>query len=208
MTRVDGPEPGRVQLALDGRWLEFPVHDDVDVRRWSRRLVDEALAAREVTAPKAQRKAYADMYAQLLAVLRSTADEPDMKLMSAYCYVPDTDLLYAALVKLVALALPLDSTIDDAVSSLVTAPAARYGEERITELETAGGRCVRIQQLLLDDAGGADSGVTSSLSYVWATEEDSVFLVLVTTFASPVEGALHEEALDELAATLTKGAGV
>ena len=65
-----------------------------------------------------------------------------------------------------------------------------------------------MQQLVLDPETGGDSGVTSSLVYLWPIQQDGVFLVLACTFASPVEGGLHEPAMDELASTLTKGAQV
>ncbi len=200
--------PDEVRLETDGRWLVLPIHENVDIDVWARGLVKEALRAREVQLVKGARKVYADMYAELLTGLRATAEEPDLKLMMAYCYVPDSNLLYAAMAKMVIIVLPELSTLDDAVASLVAPAGANYGDARIEELTTASGPCVRVQQLLLDPETGGDSGVTSSLAYLWKTQQDGVFLVLACTFASPVEGALHEPAMDELASTLRKGARV
>lgn len=206
MSRAPEPSgPRDVQLEIDARWWELPVHDEVDEPGWSRDLVDDALAARGMTERPERRQVYADMYSQLLASLRSTADDPDLRLITAYCYLPDADLLYAALARLAALVLPTGSTLDDAVATLVASADDRYGDERVSEMETASGPCLRIAQLLLDPATGGDSGVTSSIAYLWPTGDDGVFLVLACTFASPVEGALHEEALDELAASLVRG---
>jgi hypothetical protein len=136
-----------------------------------------------------------------------TGDDPDLKIILAYCYVPDEDLLYAALAKMAVLVLPEQATLDDAVSSLVASSGDSYGEARIEEMATASGPCVRVRQLLLDPETGGESGVTSSAAYLWPTQQNGVFLALACTFASPVEG-LHEQALDEFAATLTKGAQV
>ncbi len=200
--------PDEVRFELDGRWLVLPIHENVDIDVWARGLVTEALRAREVQVVKGARKVYADMYAELLTGLRATAEEPDLKLMMAYCYVPDSNLLYAAMAKMVIIVLPEQSTLDDAVASLVAPADASYGDARIEELTTASGPCIRVQQLLLDPETGGDSGVTSSLAYLWPTQQDGVFLVLACTFASPVEGGLHEQAMDELASTLRKGAQV
>lgn len=202
------PAERDVRLEIDARWLELQINEDVRVDRWARTLVDDALAARQVSEPKAKRRIYADMYEQLLGVLRASADEPDMRLMTAYCYVPDNDLLYAAMAKLVALALPPGATLDDAVASVIAPVEDRYGDALVTEMDTASGPCVRVQQLMLDPERGGESGVTSSLAYLWPTQADAVFLVLAATFASPIDGGLHEQALDELAATLVKGTHV
>lgn len=207
-SRENEVAPDGVRLDIDGRWLELPIHEDVDVDFWARDLVDEALRAREVEAVKGKRRAYADMFTELLAVERAAADEPDFKLISVYCYVPDEELLYTAVARLAALVLPEGSSLDDAVAAAIAPADLRYGNESVSELATASGPCIRVQQLVLDPETGGDSGVTSSLVYLWPIRQDGVFLVLACTFASPVEGGLHEPAMDELASTLTKGAQV
>lgn len=171
------------------------------VQRWATELVDQALAVRQVSPPAGVRAVYADMYASLLGQVRDDADAPDLVLVAAWFYVPDQELLYAAGVKLMALVLAEEATLDDAVAALVVPADQRYGEALVTELATRTGPCLRVQQLVLDAAAaGGDSGVSSTLGHLWPLAEPGTFLVLMTTFASAVEGGLHEEAVDDFAA--------
>lgn len=202
MSEPAATAPTTVQLELGRSWVEAPVHEDVGADVWGRQMISEALAARG-SYPSAERQAvYAAMYADLLRMLREGADYDDMKLVSAYFYVPDEDLFYSAMVKLVALALPPGSTLDDAVQAVVAAPEERYGEAIVSELETASGPCLRVQQLVLEPQAGGDSGVLSCLLYVWPPAQDGVVLTLACSFGTPVDGALYEAALDGFAASL------
>jgi hypothetical protein len=163
-SRENGVAPDGVRLDIDGRWLELPIHEDVDVDVWARDLVDDALRAREVEAVKGKRRAYADMFTELLAVERAAADEPDFQLISVYCYVPDAELFYTAMARLAALVLPEGSSLDDAVGAVVAPADRRYGSELVGGLDTASGPCIRVQQLVLDPETGGDSGSLRRLS--------------------------------------------
>lgn len=207
-----------VQLALDKRWLEFPVYGQVPAS-WATDLVNGALRDRGVKESRRRREVLYDMYAQLLQVLRDEArevehhleadDQPGLRLLSAYVYCPTDSLVYAADARLYAIELPPgQETLDAAIGHFVLPEQARFGPAAVSELDTASGTCARVAQLALDAQTGGDSGVASVVSYLWPTARAGVFLLLTARFGTPVEGAAHEATLDELARSLTTGAAL
>jgi hypothetical protein len=72
----------------------------------------------------------------------------------------------------------------------------------VTELSSAAGDAVRVQQLRLVEEQDGEPSVQTSVVYVWPGPEPDTALTLTAWFDSPVEAELSREILDALAASV------
>lgn len=191
-----------LSVQLDSRWIELPVRLAVDAGQWAAAAVDEALGARELTERSAVRHLYVQTYAALLDQLRGRADAPGSQLGAAWALVADADLLPVVVVEATLHLLEEGVSLYGFVERLVAAPADRFAPPDVTELETAAGTAVRVQQLRVVEEGAAEATVQSSVVHIWPGPEPDTVLMLTAWFDSPVEAELSREPLDALAASL------
>jgi hypothetical protein len=191
-----------MSVALDSRWIELPVRDAVDSGDWAAGAVDEALALRGLAEPAGVRHLYVQTYAALVDQLRARADVPGSQLGAAWALVADADLLPVTVVEATLHLLDEGSSLDRFVERAIAAPQQRFAHPDVTELSTAAGDAIRVQQLRVVDEAGDDPTVQTSVMHVWRGPEPDTVLTLTAWFDSPVEAELSRERLDALAASL------
>lgn len=196
-----------LSVALDPRWIELPVRDAVDSGEWAARAVDEALALRGLDEPRGVRHLYVQTYAALVDALRARADVPGSQIGAAWALVADADLLPLTVVEAALHLLDEGDTLDGFVEQAVAAPADRFAPADVSELSTAAGTALRVQQLRVVDEPGTDPTVQTSVAMVWPGPEADTALTLTAWFDSPMEAELSREVLDALAASLQMDTG-
>lgn len=199
---MSGARSAALSVALDTRWIELPVREAVDSGEWAARAVDEALALRELREPAGVRHLYVQTYAALVDALRARTDVPGSQVGAAWALVAEADLLPVTVVEAALHLLEDGSTLDGFVEQAIAAPQDRFAPPDVTELSTAAGDALRVQQLRVVDEGGAEPTVQTSVVHVWPGPEPDTALTLTAWFDSPVEAELSRELLDALAASL------
>jgi hypothetical protein len=191
-----------MSVALDSRWIELPVRNTVDSGEWATRAVDEALALRALVEPEAVRQLYVQTYAALVDQLRARADAPGSQVGAAWALLAEGDLLPVTVVEAALHLLDEGSSLDRLVEQAIAAPQQRFAPPDVSELSTAAGDAIRVQQLRVVDEAGDDPTVQTSVMHVWPGPEPGTVLTLTAWFDSPVEAELSREPLDALAASL------
>lgn len=196
-----------MSVALDNRWIELPVRDSVDSGEWAARAVEQALAERRLTEPAGVRHLYVQTYAALVDQLRARADVPGAQVGAAWALVADADLLPVTVVEAALHLLDEGGTLDAFVEQAIAAPQDRFAAPDVTELGTAAGTAVRVQQLRVVHEPAGEPTVQTSVVHVWPGPAPDTALTLTAWFDSPVEAELSRDVLDALAASLRMGTG-
>lgn len=201
MTSNERDGGAEIRVALDERWVEFPVRDRVGALSWAAQTTDDVLAARGISGPPELLNLCRTAWTRGLEDLRRRADTGDSVIFTAFGFVPLDEVLPVVVVETFA-ASHGDDTLDRFVEDLVLPEYQRFGPPDVSELSTAAGDAVRLRQLVIDDSG-AEPTVQTSLAYVWPGPQEGTVLLLSALFASPVEAELCTEPVDSLARSLT-----
>lgn len=191
-----------LSVALNQRWVELPVREAVASGEWAARVVDELLALRGLREPAAVRHLYVQTWAALVDQLRGRADVPGSQVGAAWGLVADADLLPVTVVEAALHLLDEGGTLDGFVEQAIAAPQDRFAPPDVSELSTAAGTAVRVQQLRVVEERGAGSTVQTSVVHVWPGPDPDTALTFTAWFDSPVEAELSREVVDALAASL------
>jgi hypothetical protein len=196
-----GPSAGQLRVALDQRWIEFPVQAGVDVDTWAAQTTDAVLTARGIDPRPELRDLCRIGWARGLEDLRSRADADDSAIVGAFAFVPLDEVLPVVVVEAFA-ALLGENSLDQFVESLIAPEHQRFGPPDVTDISTNAGDAVRLRQLLIDETG-PEPTVQTSLGFVWPGPQTGTVIVLSALFGSPVEAELCNQPVDDLARSLT-----
>jgi hypothetical protein len=191
-----------MSVSLTPRWIELPVREDVDSGTWASGAVETELGHRELVESAAVRHLYVQSYAALVDQLRARADGPGWQIGAAWALVADADLLPVTVVEAALHLMEDGCSLDGFVEQAIAAPQSRFAPPDVTELSSAAGDAVRVQQLRLVEEQDGEPSVQTSVVYVWPGPEPDTALTLTAWFDSPVEAELSREILDALAASV------
>jgi hypothetical protein len=191
-----------MSVRLTSRWIELPVRGSVDSGEWASGAVETALALRELVERAAVRQLYVQSLAALVDQLRARADGPGWQIGAAWALVADADLLPVTVVEAALHLMDGGTSLDGFVEQAVAAPELRFAAPELTELSTATGSAIRLQQLRVVGEHEAEPSVQTSVVYFWPGPAPDTALTLSAWFDSPVEAELSREVLDALAASV------
>ena len=196
-------EPARLQVMLDPRWIELPIATPVEAGEWAAEAVADALAIRGIVEPAPVLHLYVQTYAATLDSLRERAATLEgTQLVGAYALVGQDELLADTVAELAHLPIEADR-FEDVVDSVVVPAEQRFAEPDISELDTANGTAVRLQQLrIVDEGEGREPSVQASVVYLWPGQTPDRAVVLSAWFGSPLDADTTRPAVDQLAASL------
>lgn len=198
--------PARLQVALDPRWIELPVYEPVEAGEWAAAAVADALAVRGIVEDPRVVHLYVQTYAATLDGLRERAASVEgVVLAGAYALVGQDELLADTVAELAYVSLEGFDRFDDFVDSCVVPAVQRFAEPDVTELDTAFGAAVRVQQLrIVDEGEGQEPSLQTSVVYLWPGAAPGRAVALSAWFGSPVDAETTRPVVDQLAASLRK----
>ena len=201
-------EPARLQVLLDPRWIELPVTSPVEAGDWAAGAVAEALAVRGIVEPARVVDLYVQTYAATLDGLRARAlEHDDVTLAGAYALVGQDELLADTVVELAYLPITGDR-FEDFVDSFVVPADQRFSAPDVSELDTAFGTAVRLEQLrIVAEGEGREPSLHTSVAYLWPGQAAGRAVVMSAWFGSPVDAETTRPVVDQLAASLREAPG-
>ena len=195
-----------VSIRLDPRWIDIPVRDDSDLWTWASAAVEDGLRIRGLSEPPHIKRAFIQGFIELAQKARQYAVGMGGETMAAYILAPRQDMLPVTTVKLESALRVPDTTLERAAEEVVLPEAARFGDPILQEMETANGPAVKLKQFAIvddDSQDGSEQQVHTVLVYLWLGPTPDLLVFVRAWFASPVEAELAEEALDELASSIS-----
>lgn len=198
-------DPVRLQVLLDPRWIELPLHEPVEAGEWAAAAVADALAVRGIVEDPRAVHLFTQTYAAMLDSLRDRAAglDDDVHLAGAYALVGQDSLLPDTVAELAYLPLDGGAGFDSFVDSVVVPAAHRFGEPDVTELATEFGTAARVQQLrIVDEGEGREPSLQTSMVYLWPGLVPGRAVALSAWFGSPVDAESTRPVVDQLATSL------
>ncbi|MEX2289953.1 MAG: hypothetical protein WD794_06460 [Mycobacteriales bacterium] len=197
-------DPVRLQVALDPRWIELPVHEPVEAGEWAAAAVADALAVRGIVEDPRVVNLYVQTYAATLDGLRERTTAVDGVLLAgAYALVGQAELLADTVAELAYVSMEGFDRFEDVVDSCVAPEVQRFADPDVSELDTAFGTAVRVQQLrIVDEGEGREPSLQTSVVYLWPGLAPGRAVMLSAWFGSPVDAETTRPVVDQLAASL------
>lgn len=197
-------ESPRLQVLLDPRWIELPIATPVEAGEWAAEAVADALAVRGIVEPAPVVHLYVQTYAATLDGLRDRAATLEgAQLVGAYALVGQDELLADTVAELAHLPVDEADRFEDVVDSFVVPAEQRFAEPDVSELDTAFGTAVRLQQLrIVEEGQGREPSVQASVVYLWPGLTPGWAVVLSAWFGSAVDADTTRPVVDQLAASL------
>lgn len=193
-----------MQVLLDPRWIELPVLEHAEAGEWAAEAVAEALAIRGIDDEDPQvLNLFVQTYAVMLDNIRERAAALEgIRLVGAYALVGQDSLLADTVAELAYLSVEVDR-FEDFVDSFVVPADQRFSEPDVSELNTAFGTAVRLQQLrIVDEGEGREPSLQTSVVYLWPGSTAGWAVALTAWFDSPVDAETTRQVVDQLAASL------
>ena len=200
---IPAQDPTGMQVLLDPRWIELPVGAPVEAGEWAAEAVAQALSLRGIVEEPRVVHLYVQTYAATLDRIRARVlEHDDVTVAGAYALVGQDELLADTVVELAYLPIGQDR-FEHFVDSFVVPADQRFCAPDVSELDTAFGTAVRLEQLrIVGEGDGREPSLQTSVVYLWPGRTAGRAVVMSAWFGSPVDAETTRPVVDQLAASL------